>query len=232
VDQLCRALQKKGFTVVTYFNNFIDTPLIGENGSKRPVSIPKLFLYLYTNKRANEFADANERGKTQEAERQNDIVFLLPGIFTQLFLDNSLPPVLFVGYGAGGSALAYLANGGLLESVYGNALGVVSIEGRLWSSYQLLPRIIAEAPEEGGFFRRHWAILKNYAAHNEIINPHRVERSGPLPDSNIPVMYLVSGRALKSGKKPINKPEIAIPQRNAVKSGFYFESKGLKGFRL
>jgi hypothetical protein len=324
VDLVCHALQKKGFTAITYFCNVIDTPLIGKNRKTGPISTTKLFSYLHTHKMAGKFAATNERGKALEVGRRTDIQFLLPGAFTQLFSANDLPPVLLAGYGAGGSALAYLAGEGELESFYSNVLGVISIEGRFWSSYQAQPRIIAEAPAEPeeNFFRRQWASLKNYVA--LLINPLQVELSGPLLDSNIPLMYLVSGRALenekwqnnyqavfdamrsgtgpaalaviesagpldyqdfplthpvysfllpgkKGGKKSknpvsetadiiggfasfllektrgnipvlkttddlgnenqVSKPEI-IPQRNAVKSNFYFESKGLKGFGL
>jgi hypothetical protein len=211
VDIVCRALQKKGFTAITYFCDAIDTRLIGKNRKTGPVSTTKLFSYLYTNKMAGKFAAVNERGKALEAGRRTDIQFLLPGAFTQLFSANDLPPVLLAGYGAGGSALAYLA--GELESVYGNVLGAVSIEGYFWSSYQTQPRD-DEAETEEKFPWRQWVSLKNYAA--RLVKPLRVELSGPLPDSNIPLMYLVSGRALENEKKRENYQAVFSAMRSGT----------------
>jgi hypothetical protein len=197
VDLVCTELQKKRFTVITYF-------------SQEKYSWTKLLTYWRVFRNAAVFVSANEKGKTIEAERRKEIEMLLPRLPALLNKeDDELPPLLLAGYGAGGSALAYLAAENGFISTYGNVRGVVAIESRLWSSY--LPEVrnapaVPLARGVSGVFVRLWANIVN--RFNDL-KPQRVARNGRLPGAGLsqpglPVLYLVSGRALdvSEGQKP------------------------------
>jgi hypothetical protein len=137
-----------------------------------------------------------------ETERRKEIELLmsrLPALLNSG--DDGLPPLLLAGYGAGGSALAYLAGESSFVSSYGSVRGVVAIEGRLWSSYLAEVRKVPTVPFTPGVrgvFVRFWANIVNRLSD---LKPQRVARSGPLPGAGLsqpglPVLYLVSGRAL------------------------------------
>jgi hypothetical protein len=198
VDLVCRELQKKRFTVVTYFSQDKD-------------SWAKTLSYWRVFRNAAVLVSANEKGKTIEAERRKEIDLLLPRLPTLLNNagNDELPPLLLAGYGAGGSALAYLAGESDFISAYANVRGVIAIESRLWSSY--LPEV-RNAPEVpfvrgiSGVFVRFWAKIVNRFNN---LKPQQVVRNGPLPgagltEPGLPVLYLVSGRALDvtEGQKP------------------------------
>jgi hypothetical protein len=197
VELICTELENKGYTVVTYSRKDFDIPFVDENGKKHFSLLAKMPGYLFTFLRGTRLASANDRGRAMEAERQTDIKYLLPRIYG-LYGETDpaeLPPVLLAGYGAGGSALVYLnANGEFISA--NNVLGIIAVESRLWSSYQTpkasfmqsLTDIVDRFP---GFFSK------------------TLKRAESLPSANRPVLYLVSGRALKyplldygSGKNP------------------------------
>ncbi|MDR2718967.1 MAG: hypothetical protein LBB89_13010 [Treponema sp.] len=205
VDMVCSELYKKNFTVVTYA--YEDTYPF----RRQPVFPVKLFRYWRTYRKAAVLASANEQGKALEADRRADIEYLLAQL--PALLDDTgkskLPPLLLAGYGASGSALAYLAGEREFIARYTNILGVVAIESRLWSSYLPEPRNIPQVPAYAGIIMRQWANIKSHLVN---VLPQRVNRSGPLPGAGIsfrglPVLYLVSGRALDSKKQ---KPYQAV----------------------
>ena len=198
VDLVCAELQKKRFTVVTYFSQDKDT-------------WTKALAYWHVFKNAAVFDSANARGKAIEAQRRKEIELLLPRLSALLNYENDdLPPLLLAGYGAGGSALAYLAGESGFISAYGSVRGVVAIESRLWSSYLPEARESPAVPSArgvGGMFARFKANIVN--RFNDL-KPRLVARKGPLPgaelteSAGLPVLYLVSGRALDfpEGQKP------------------------------
>jgi hypothetical protein len=196
VDLVCTELQNKNFTVVTYFpykNSFW----------------AHLITYWRVFRSATVLASANEQGKAMEAQRRKEIELLLPRLPSLLSRDDNIPPLLLAGYDAGGSALAYLAGENSFVSANGYVRGVVAIEGRLWSSY--LPEVrpvppMPITPGVRGVFARFWANILNRLNN---LKPQRVSRSGLLPGAGftrpgLPVLYLVSGRALdiSEGQKP------------------------------
>jgi hypothetical protein len=203
IDLVCKNLEENGFTVVTYFRKDFDTPLIDENGKKHHASVPKLLSYWRTFQNAACLASANEKGKKLEEERRSDITFLLPRIFSLIDEDELLPPVLLAGYGAGGSALAYMAGESGFALRYSSVLGVAAIESRLWSAYQNESPSFPVIPIRAGIITRSWAKVINFFRG---LRPRRVELSpslprAGLPASGLPVMYAVSGRALDSRQK-------------------------------
>ena len=230
IDLVSTQLLEKGYTVVTYFRKGYDSPLIDENGRKHPASPVILMRHWRIFKQAANLASVNRKGKNSEAERMADIEFLLSRL--PALLGNTdystMPPMILAGYGAGGSALAYLAGDENFTSRYTNVLGVAAIESYLWSSYHneqyQSPEVPASARRSmirNSFFRyldqefrRHWLAFTNRLSE---LKPQRVVRSGPLPGDNyspetwrrIPVLYLVSGRALTNNPKA-QKPYQAI----------------------
>jgi hypothetical protein len=196
VNLVCTELQKKNFTVVTYFYRDTKSP------RKDTVFYPaKLLAHWYIFRNAAIFASANERGKTLEADRRAEIEYLLSRLPSVLGkTGTAMPPLLLVGYGTGGSALAYLAGESSFISTQSNVRGVVAIESRLWSSYLPEPRHVRVSPISHGIILRQWT---NFVRRLDSIWPQRVSRTGPLPVADpsvqgFPVLYLVSGRALDS----------------------------------
>ncbi|MDR0457314.1 MAG: hypothetical protein LBH20_11610 [Treponema sp.] len=205
VDIVCTELQKRNFTVVTYSHED-DNPL-----KKQPGFPVRLMRYWRIYRKAADIASVNEQGKALENQRRTDIEFLLSEL--PALLDDTgkgkLPPLLLAGYDAGGSALAYLAGERDFISRASNVLGVVAIESRLWSSYLPESRNPPDVPAHAGIILRRWTGMVSRLAH---VLPQRVNRSGPLPGAGIslrglPVLYLVSGRALDSKKQ---KPYQAV----------------------
>jgi len=197
VELVSKRLQDKGFTVVTYFRRDHDTLFIDENGRRR--SYPaRLLGHWRVFRRAADFASVNERGRALEEARRDDLEFLLPRLPALLGArgQEEMPPILFVGYGSGGSALAYMAGeGGFLER-HGDALGVVAVESRLWSSFQSEPRTMEPLTDTGAISRLQTNVANWFYGRRRL----RVSRTGPLPEAGLPVLYLVSGRALEAGR--------------------------------
>jgi len=196
VELVSERLRDKGFTVVTYFRGDHDTLFIDEDRRRR--SYPtRLLGHWRVFRRAADFASTNERGRAMEATRRDDLEFLLPRLPALLGAQGEMPPILFVGYGAGGSALAYMAGeGGFLEH-HGDALGVIAVESRLWSSFQNEPRIIEPLTDTGAISRLRTNVANWFYGRRR----PRVSRTGPLPEAGLPVLYLVSGRALEAGRR-------------------------------
>ena len=124
-----------------------------------------------------------------EAERLADIEFLLPRIY-ELSGDtnDNLPPILLVGYGAGGSALAYLNDKGVFAS-NNNLLGIIAVESRLWVSYQAKSSDVSGASS----IRNLMDVVDRLPG----FLPKTVNLTKALPSANLPVLYLVSSKALK-----------------------------------
>jgi hypothetical protein len=191
VELVCTELQKKGFTVVTYSCRSDD-----------PIS--KKLAYWSAFRRGSAFTSANRKGKALENERRTEVEFLLsrlPSVIRQEE-NGDLPPLLLAGYGAGGSALAYLAGESDFMSRYGNVKGVVAIESRLWASYFPQPLNTLDIPYTAGVVRRFTTETLNRLIG---LLPRRVNLIGPLPDKGLPVLYLLSDKAFDpslKGQKP------------------------------
>jgi len=189
---VCSTLENKGYTVVTYSRKDFDLPFIDENGKKHFSLLLKIPGYLYTSLMGTRFASANNRGKAMEAERRADIEYLLPRIYT-LTGETDYEPILLAGYGAGGSALAYLNDNGGFGS-NNNVLGIIAVESRLWSSYETDAPVIYKNSSTRGFSYR---ILSEIVDRLTNLLPKTLKRTKTLlPSANLPVLYLLSGSAL------------------------------------
>lgn len=199
VELICESLREKGFTVVTYFRRDHDTLFVNENGRRR--AFPgRLLRYMRVFRRGTDSASVNKRGRALEDARKRDLEFLLPRLPALLEIagPEELPPTLFVGYGAGGSALAFMAEDGGFLTRNSDALGVIAIESRLWSSFQGEPHSIEPLTTMGAMARL-WTNIANWFRD---LRPQRLSRTGPLPETGLPTLHLVSGRALDADRGP------------------------------
>jgi hypothetical protein len=189
---ICSELENKGYTVVTYSRKDFDLPFIDENGKKHFSMLLQMPGYLYASLMGARFASANDRGKAMEAERRADIEYLLPRIYG-LTGETDYEPILLAGYGAGGSALAYLnENGGFGSN--NNVLGIIAVESRLWSSYETEASAVYKDSSTRGFSYR---ILTEVVDRLTNLLPKTLKRTKALlPSANLPVLYLISGKAL------------------------------------
>jgi len=193
MELVCSELENKGYTVVTYSRKNFDVPFIDENGKKHFSLLTKIPGYFYAFLMGTRLASANNRGKAMEAERRADIEFLLPRIYA-LTGETDYEPILLVGYGAGGSALAYLNDNGGFGS-NNNVLGIIAVESRLWASYRTeSPAVSGDSSERGFTSRKFPEIVDRLTG----LLPKTLKRTeSSLPSANLPVLYLLSGKALK-----------------------------------
>jgi hypothetical protein len=212
VNLLCTELHKNNYTVVTYSRKDNIPFQIGETGKssrKRSVFPVRLLSYWLLSGMMADFAFVNEQGKTGETEKRAEVEFLLsrlPAFFDETG-NGRLPPFLLAGYGAGGSALAYLAGESGFISRNANVIGVVAIASRLWSASLPLPRAIPQTLVNDNIVLRYWTLVGNYV---NSVRPQRIVRNGALPgdgnsDGGFPVLYLISGKALNlpKGREPL-----------------------------
>ena len=202
VDLVCRELLEQGFTVVTYFRRDTGRATVKGSGLKDSASPFAMLRHWQMYKKAADLYAVNEKGRALELARRSDIEHLLPILPALLNRRGDPLPLVLAGYGAGGSALAYMAGENRLGFLYGNALGVVAVEGRLWSSYREEDRLPPEIPAAAGKIRYQWHLLTSRLQSKK---PRRVVRGGAaLPGTGLPIMYLVSGGALdaQQGQKP------------------------------
>jgi hypothetical protein len=196
VDRLCAALGERGFTVISYTRNH----------SASPGRLSRLWRAF---RQGTRLKKANDMGRALEAERRAEIEFVLSFIKGNL---ASLAPgakgdaLFLAGWGAGGSALAYLCAAeqsgpgipGPGTSGRGStgggpgALGLVVVEGRFWSSWPVSPPPERSAPSPG-FFGSLAAKGRDWL---DRFRPEKVEAPVTVPRPAIPVLYLVSDRAL------------------------------------
>jgi hypothetical protein len=204
VDGVCAALGDRGFTVISYTRS----------GLRSPGELARLWSSF---RRGTVAKGANEKGRALEDEKRREFDLLLPYVMENL---KTLAPgadgsaLFLAGWGAGGSALYSLAseqagpgrfsnlgraggmgNGignGIGNRLYG-ALGLVAVESRLWSAWEpeLPPAGVVE-PDQNPLLRALGALRRWFAR----LRPTRIQGPAEPRPPAIPVLYLVSGRAL------------------------------------
>jgi hypothetical protein len=194
VDSICAALGDRGFTVIGY--------------TRRGLRSPAALAGLWSSFRwGTALKKANDAGRALEEEKRREIEFILPYIRENL---GALAPgagggaFFLAGWGAGGSALYYLTAEYAVPSVgrfpspgragragRGNyeALGLMMVESRLWSSWDPAPGTAAAA--DGN------PILEALRRLPARLMPEKIGGPGEPQSPGIPVLYLVSGWALE-----------------------------------
>jgi hypothetical protein len=193
-DRLCASLRDGGFTVVSYSRLDFDFPATDQDGKlwNPPLADILNLFQSYTGGRFSEAA--NNAGRSQEAERQEDIRFLLnlvqrnrgiPGYEEAPGNKTEWGRVFAAGYGAGGSALLSLADH------QDTALrGIVVIESQLLSAYKGDEQPPApEFSRDTNWFRSLWAGISGWAANLE---SRKITGIGTVPNPKIPVCFIVS----------------------------------------
>ncbi|MDR1955596.1 MAG: hypothetical protein LBQ30_01925 [Treponema sp.] len=141
VDKVCGKLRDHGFTVLSFSRRFFDCPAWGTEGTQYNLPLWDQFRILQALIQGNSLEKANAWGKTLEAGRKEDILFLLSYIKRDLQADFPEAAVdlntLFVaGYEAGGSALALLGASPEWCAANPAIKGLIVVESPLWSMYQ------------------------------------------------------------------------------------------------
>jgi hypothetical protein len=150
-DRICAELRDQGFIVITYSRRGLDFPSVRDE-RKYYVSPVRISMMWRAFRHGTGRTKANNAGKFLESERSKDIEFLLPlmcrnrdengaAVIPGLNADAAVP-VFFVGYGAAGSAAAFLFEQPGFSFLCATVRGMAAIESRLWSSYQ------ADTPRE------------------------------------------------------------------------------------
>ena len=185
-DRVCSELRDQGFFVVTYSRHGLDSPCAGA-GRKHHVSAVKISRMWQAFRKGTEKKKANDWGQYLEAERQKDMEFLLPLICRNLDENGT---TLISGLRSGRPELPVFLAG------YG-AAGSAAV-------------FLFEQP---GFSARHANVLGIAAiecwlwqSYLEDVSSRRLEPRW-LPQPEIPVLYLVSDRALDLTNQQVLKKQ-------------------------
>jgi len=195
IEFICSGLCEKGFIVITYSRKGYDNPLTTENSVRYLSSFGKLFSHWNVNRNVNDNTEMNEERAGMEKERKYDVEFLLPRLVSLInnSKNNKNPPLLFIGYGAGGSAIFFLAQEKKIFSNYQNIIGIIAVESRLWSAS--IQRKNTEIFKPTGSIDEYR--LQHY---NEIFKGESqtwLERQTETQlSAKVPVLFIVSGRML------------------------------------
>jgi hypothetical protein len=192
VDRLCAALRDRGFSVLSYRRRGFDSPA-------------NYLAWLRSFRWGTVFQKANRAGRNLEEKRREDIEFLLPHIRqNNLFLVPGANPeaLILAGWGAGGSALSYLAGadadisyaaGRTGRIVGGGVRGIVVVESRFWSLWNGEERQKLPVPPEADWLLRGRILALNWLGG---LSPPRIKGLGTPPRPRFPLLYLASDWAL------------------------------------
>jgi dienelactone hydrolase len=194
VDRVCGALSERGFKVLTYSRRGLDSPAVGEDNRSYSLSIGEKFRLLRITALGAKIKRVNDLGRVLEAERVQDIRFLLSyigqdaGFRTRILGD---PDSIFIaGYGAGGDALLSLSDSRNFAAANPRLKGIIAVESRLLSVLEGEPER-GPPPEGLGGFALAWTRVKDWFARFRV---KKITRTGSLPRPKIPVLFLVSDR--------------------------------------
>jgi hypothetical protein len=200
VDQLCALLSRRGFTTLAYSRRGIDAPAIQSNGKKRFISPAKALGRLQAIFQGTRWAPANAIGRGLEEERKRDLEFLLSalrnrgGALAGIFAENNTDPnlVFVAGYGAGGAAAALLASAEGFAKRNPGVRGIIGVESPILSALGQAPATSPAATREGSALS-----FPRYLGERLIdLAPKRVRGFDRVPRPEVPVLFILSDRAL------------------------------------
>jgi hypothetical protein len=224
VDKICAGLRDRGFTVISYFrrNSLLPAPEEGSGvsfpalaGASGRISPGAAYRSWRAFRKGTVLKKANEQGQALETEQREDLEFVIaqvrrlgaagtaPGGGRRLFPPEA--PLVLAGFGAGGSALVYLAGSPDFASRFGNVPGIIAVESRLWSAYRSDPPVFSPAPEGASRLLRFRTGAANWFAG---LGARRTSGFDRLPRPSIPVLCLVSDLALEEPPGPRSGEEI------------------------
>jgi hypothetical protein len=193
VDGVCAALADRGFTVIAY----------ARSGLRSPARMVRLWSGF---RRGTVLKKANERGRALEEEKRREIEYILPYIRENL---GTLAPaaqggaLFLAGWGAGGSALYYLAAEqaappgrsfapGRAGKMFDGVRGLVLVESRLWSAWEPEISPDAETAPDQNPLRRALELAGRWFAR---FRPEKIRGPGEARPPALPLLFLVSDRA-------------------------------------
>ncbi|MDR2618063.1 MAG: hypothetical protein LBC62_04250 [Treponema sp.] len=209
LEDVCAELAGKGFTVLSYTR-------------QGPASPAEWFRRFRAFSAGTRSAAANERGRALEEASRRDLLAVLDGIAgnpelregLSLFDTASKDDLFLAGYDTGASALVLLAGNPSFTRTWQAVKGIIAVESPLWSLYRQEERVFEAPPPDAGWFASMRAGLGSWAAS---LKPKKITGLREIPGAVLPVLYLVSDRALeakyrlkyeavfgslKAGKKP------------------------------
>ncbi|MDR2049192.1 MAG: hypothetical protein LBP69_07030 [Treponema sp.] len=197
-DAVCTGLLEKGFTVLSYSRPGFDSPAVSESGAYKRLSLPGLFRLGNALCRGLTDMGANAAGRELEEGRRQDVEFLLVELVQNKTLQDMLSGIdknciFLAGYGAGGAALTGLSAAPDFALRFSQVKGIIALESPLHSSIEGDPGPPSPPPAENpvlGFFRGAGFFFQNLA-------PRKVTGIGTVPRPQIPVMFVVSDRAVR-----------------------------------
>jgi hypothetical protein len=157
------------------------------------------------------YQKANEKGRALETGRREDISFLLPRISRNqgpggipLFPEGAArqeragagESLVLIGYGSGGGALVSLADSPGFASLAVPVRGIIAVETGLWHAYEREEPQPAVISGTADWFSRIRGGIQNYLIR---LKPRKVRVSRASPRPLVPVLYLLSDRALDPG---------------------------------
>jgi hypothetical protein len=206
VDRLCGELSRRGFTALAYSRRSIDAPAIQPDGRRRLLSPIRTLRLLRALFQGTLWASANAIGRSLEAERRQDLAFLLSslqnradaelrGTFEILLGENTDRNVIFIaGYGAGGAAAALLSAEPGFAARNPAVRGIIGLESPILSAMAQVP---PPSPATGN---RRAGRLQIFLTHLDAkianLGPKRVRGIDRAPQPEVPVLFILSDQAL------------------------------------
>jgi hypothetical protein len=199
VDQVCRELRERGFTVISYSRKSFDSPPLREDGKQPGTPAALLYRMFRIHSRGFKFQALNERGKALEAERLGDVVFLLSYLREEhpgdpAFSGIPAGQVFIAGYGVGGGALVRLAGSPGFARRNPEVKGIIALESPVFSGF--IGEDPPPAPAATGNESRLRSLWAGITRRVLQWRPRKIAGLGVLPRPEVPVLYMVSDKAL------------------------------------
>jgi dienelactone hydrolase len=199
VDRLCGALARRGFTVLAYSRQGIDAPALRPDGKRRLLSPLRGLRRFRAMFQGTRWAAANAIGRGLEEERKQDLAFLLSSLQNRGGLTELLPGndtdrnLIFVaGYGAGGAAAVLLASETGFAERNPAVRGIIGLESPILSMLgQGAAKRAATSRGQSG-----WFFLVDLGEKIAALAPKRIRGFDRIPQPELPVLFILSDRAL------------------------------------
>jgi hypothetical protein len=193
-EGVCKALRDKGFTVLTYSRPGFDSPAFNQQGEAERLYPPGLLRVLTGLTRGLTDTTGNNIAREMEERRKLDAEL----IFRELAQNKTLQDmvgegrdtVFLAGYGAGGSAITFLAGQDDLAYTYPQIKAVITIEAPLYSALEADPPVQGEPlPNDPVdlLFRQ----LGDFAQN---LLPKPITRVTAVPRPVVPALFIVSDK--------------------------------------
>jgi hypothetical protein len=211
VDRLCGELSRRGFTTLAYSRRGVDAPAIQTDGRKRLLSPAGSLRLLQAIFQGTRWTGANASGRALEAERKQDLAFLLAALRNRwdpalreavegLLGDHTDRGVVFIaGYGAGGAAAASLSAEPGFAARNPSVRGIIGLESPILSALEQAPQRALETSRRQGAAALRFFL--NLGAKLASLGPKRIRGFGRIPQPEVPVLFILSDRALSSSRR-------------------------------